>query len=46
MTVIDTRPAALPVRVWRWALNTLTVFWCDFAPFIRREIESIFRKPT
>lgn len=44
MTVIDTRPGALPVRAWRWIRDTLVGFWCDFVPYVRREIEA-WRRP-
>lgn len=44
MTVIDTRPAALPVRAWRWIRNTLVDFWSDAVPYVRREIEA-WRRP-
>lgn len=39
MSVIETRGAAWPIRALRWIRNTLVDFWCDLAPFIRREID-------
>jgi hypothetical protein len=45
VSVIDTKPPALPVRAWRWCFVTLVVFWCDFGEYLRGEIEAIRRRP-
>ena len=44
MTVIDTKPAALPVRALRWAWTTLADFWCDVPRLVRAEIDA-WRRP-
>lgn len=42
MNVIPTR-TALPVRAWRWVVDTLWAFWSDFGDYVRREIDSCRR---
>lgn len=44
MTVIDTKPAAAPIRFCRWAWGSLAAFWCDAIPFVRREFEAWRRR--
>ena len=45
MNVIPTKTFAV-VRAWRWAVDTMTVFWIGFGTFIRRELASAFRRHT